>query len=132
MTIVGESSQKLNRKGKTFSSRCGFYLAISKNDESILKKTKVGESWAIDKTFVAMWKQDGWVNPIPSRTKAYSNGEERSFGDPGCIGLHGVARLPLAVFPFKCLGKTHDKVVAPFFFWGSWLHGIARDCTRAH
>jgi hypothetical protein len=37
MTIVGESSQKLNKneKGKTFSSRCGFYLAISKNDKSI-------------------------------------------------------------------------------------------------
>jgi hypothetical protein len=34
MTIVGESSQKLNKKGKTFSSRCGFYLAISKNDKS--------------------------------------------------------------------------------------------------
>jgi hypothetical protein len=34
MTIVGESSQKLNKKGKTFS-RCGFYLEISKNDKSI-------------------------------------------------------------------------------------------------
>jgi hypothetical protein len=34
MTIVGESSQKLNKKGKTFS-RCGFYLEISNNDKSI-------------------------------------------------------------------------------------------------
>jgi hypothetical protein len=35
MTIAGESSQKINKKGKTFSSRCGFYLEISKNDKSI-------------------------------------------------------------------------------------------------
>jgi hypothetical protein len=35
MTIVGESSQKLNEIGTTFLSRCGFYLAISKNDKSI-------------------------------------------------------------------------------------------------
>jgi hypothetical protein len=49
MTIVGESSQKLNEKGKTLSSRCGFYLTISKNDKTILKKTKVGESHAKDK-----------------------------------------------------------------------------------
>jgi len=34
-TIVGESSQKLNKIGKTFSSRCGVYLAISRNDKSI-------------------------------------------------------------------------------------------------
>jgi hypothetical protein len=32
ITIVGESSQKLNKNGKTFSSVCGFYLVvISKN-----------------------------------------------------------------------------------------------------
>jgi hypothetical protein len=35
MTIVGESSQNLYKKGTTFSSRCGFYLAISRNDKSI-------------------------------------------------------------------------------------------------
>jgi hypothetical protein len=34
-TIVRESSQKLNKIGKTFSSRCGVYLAISRNDKSI-------------------------------------------------------------------------------------------------
>jgi hypothetical protein len=38
MTIVGESSQKLNEKGKAFSSRCSIYLAISINDKSILQK----------------------------------------------------------------------------------------------
>jgi hypothetical protein len=34
-TIVGESSQKLNKISKTFSSRCGVYLAISRNDKSM-------------------------------------------------------------------------------------------------
>jgi hypothetical protein len=43
-TIDGESSQKLNKIGKTFSSRCGVYLAISRKDKSIKQKTKAGES----------------------------------------------------------------------------------------
>jgi hypothetical protein len=34
-TIVGESSQKLNKISKTFLSRCGVYLAISRNDKSM-------------------------------------------------------------------------------------------------
>jgi hypothetical protein len=59
MAIVGESSQKLNKIGKilTFSSRCGFYFAISRNDKSIQQKTKAGESEEKDKTFSAMWKK---------------------------------------------------------------------------
>jgi hypothetical protein len=56
-TFDGESSQKLNQIGKTFSSRCGFYLVISKNDKSIKQKTKAGESEEKDKTFSAMWKK---------------------------------------------------------------------------
>jgi hypothetical protein len=65
MTILGESYQKLNENEKTFSSSCGFYLVISKNDKSILKKTKVGESWAKDKTFVATWKKTKVCNKSP-------------------------------------------------------------------
>jgi hypothetical protein len=56
-TIDGESSQKLNKIGKTFSSRCGVYLAISRKDKSIKQKTKAGESEEKDKTFSAMWKK---------------------------------------------------------------------------
>jgi hypothetical protein len=56
-TFDGESSQKLNQIGKTFSSRCGFYLVISKNDKSIKEKTEAGESEEKDKTFSAMWKK---------------------------------------------------------------------------
>jgi hypothetical protein len=56
-TIDGESSQKLNKIGKTFSSRCGLYLAISRKDNSIKQKTKAGESEEKDKTFSAMWKK---------------------------------------------------------------------------
>jgi hypothetical protein len=56
-TIVGESSQKLNKIGKTFSSRCGVYLAIPRKDKSIKQKTKAGESEEKDKTFSAMWKK---------------------------------------------------------------------------
>jgi hypothetical protein len=56
-TIDGESSQKLNEIGKTFSSRCGVYLAISRKDKSIKQKTKAGESEEKDKTFSAMWKK---------------------------------------------------------------------------
>jgi hypothetical protein len=48
-TIDGESSQKSNKIGKTFSSRCGVYLAISRKDKSIKKKTKAGESEEKDK-----------------------------------------------------------------------------------
>jgi hypothetical protein len=55
-TIVGESSQKSNKIGKTFSSRCGIYLAIPRKDKSIKQKTKAGESEEKDKTFSAMWK----------------------------------------------------------------------------
>jgi hypothetical protein len=57
-TIDGESSQKLNKIGKTFSSRCGVYLAISRKDKSIKQKTKARESEEKDKTFSAMWKKD--------------------------------------------------------------------------
>jgi hypothetical protein len=39
-TIVGESSQKLNKIGKTFSSRCGVYLAISRNDKKVFNKSE--------------------------------------------------------------------------------------------
>jgi hypothetical protein len=56
-TIDGESSQKLNKIGETFSSRCGVYLAISRKDKSIKQKTKAGESEEKDKTFSAMWKK---------------------------------------------------------------------------
>jgi hypothetical protein len=56
-TIDGESSQKLNKIGKTFSSRCGVYLAISRKDKRIKQKTKAGESEEKDKTFSAMWKK---------------------------------------------------------------------------
>jgi hypothetical protein len=49
-TIDGESSQKLNKNGKTFSSRCGVYLAISRKDKSIKQKTKAGESEEKDKS----------------------------------------------------------------------------------
>jgi hypothetical protein len=56
-TFDGESSQKLNKVGKTFSSRCGVYLAISRKDKSIKQKTKAGESDEKDKTFFAMWKK---------------------------------------------------------------------------
>jgi hypothetical protein len=49
-TIVGESSQKLNKIGKTFSSRCGVYLAIPRKDKSIKQKTKAGESEEKDKS----------------------------------------------------------------------------------
>jgi hypothetical protein len=56
-TIDGESSQKLNKIGKTFSSRCGVYLAISRKDKSIKQKTKAGESEKKDKTFSTMWKK---------------------------------------------------------------------------
>jgi hypothetical protein len=56
-TIDGESSQKLNKMGKTFSSRCGVYLAISRKGKSIKQKTKAGESEEKGKTFSAMWKK---------------------------------------------------------------------------
>jgi hypothetical protein len=56
-SVVGESSQKLNKIGKTFSSRCGVYLAISRKDKSIKQKTKAGKSEEKDKTFSAMWKK---------------------------------------------------------------------------
>jgi hypothetical protein len=56
-TIDGESSQKLNKISKTFSSRCGVYLTISRKDKSIKQKTKAGESEEKDKTFSAMWKK---------------------------------------------------------------------------
>jgi hypothetical protein len=56
-TIVGESSQKLNKIGNTFSSRCGVYSAISRKDKSIKQKTKSGESEEKNKTFSAMWKK---------------------------------------------------------------------------
>jgi hypothetical protein len=57
-TIDGESSQKLNKNGKTFSSRCGVYLlAISRKDKSIKQKTKAGESEEKDKKISAMWKK---------------------------------------------------------------------------
>jgi hypothetical protein len=56
-TIVGESSQKLNKIGKTFSSRCGVYLAISRKEKSIKQKTKARDSEEKDKTFCAMWKK---------------------------------------------------------------------------
>jgi hypothetical protein len=56
-TIVGESSQKLNKIGKTFLSRCGVYLPILRKDKSIEQKTKAGESEEKDKTFSAMWKK---------------------------------------------------------------------------
>jgi hypothetical protein len=56
-TIDGESFQKLNEIGKTFSSRCGVYLAISRKDKSIKQKTKAGEGEEKDKTFSAMWKK---------------------------------------------------------------------------
>jgi hypothetical protein len=56
-TIDGESSQKLNKIGKTFSSRCGVCLAISRKDRSIKQKTKAEESEEKDKTFSAMWKK---------------------------------------------------------------------------
>jgi hypothetical protein len=56
-TIDGESSQKLNKIGKTFSSRCGVYLAISRKDRSIKQKTNAGESEEKDKTFSPMWKK---------------------------------------------------------------------------
>jgi hypothetical protein len=56
-TIDGESSQKLNKNGKTFLSRCGVYLATSRKDKSIKQKTKAGESEEKDKTFSAMWKK---------------------------------------------------------------------------
>jgi hypothetical protein len=39
-TIDRESSQKLNKIGKTFSSRCGACLAISRKDKSIKQNTK--------------------------------------------------------------------------------------------
>jgi hypothetical protein len=39
-TIDGESSQKSNKIGKTFSSRCGVYLAISRKDKSIKQKVR--------------------------------------------------------------------------------------------
>jgi hypothetical protein len=42
---------------KTFSSRFGVYLAISRKDKSIKQKTKAGESEEKDKTFSAMWKK---------------------------------------------------------------------------
>jgi hypothetical protein len=62
-TIDRESSQNLNKIGKTFSSRCGVYLAISRKNKSIKqKKTKAGESEEKDKTSSAMWK----------KTKAFS------------------------------------------------------------
>jgi hypothetical protein len=57
MTIVEESSQKLNKIGKTSSSRCGVYLAISRKDKSIKQKTKAGESEEKDKTVSAMSKK---------------------------------------------------------------------------
>jgi hypothetical protein len=57
-TFVGESSQKLNKIGKTFSSRCGVYLAISRKDKSIKQKTKAGESEKKDKTFSAVEKDN--------------------------------------------------------------------------
>jgi hypothetical protein len=62
-TIDGESSQKLNKIGKTFLSRCGVYLAISRKKKSIKQKTTAGESEEKDKTFSAMWK----------KTKVFSN-----------------------------------------------------------
>jgi hypothetical protein len=50
-TIDGESSQKLNKISKTFSSRCGVYLRVSRKDKSIfLSEVK-------DKTFSSMWKK---------------------------------------------------------------------------
>jgi hypothetical protein len=61
-TIDGESSQKLNKIGKTFLSRCGVYLAISRKNKSIKQKTTAGESEEKDKTFSA-WK----------KTKVFSN-----------------------------------------------------------
>jgi hypothetical protein len=39
-TIDGESSQKLNKIGKTFSSRCGVYVAISRKDKKYFTKDK--------------------------------------------------------------------------------------------
>jgi hypothetical protein len=37
-------------------------------------------------------------------------------------GLHGIAQIPLFVFPLKHLATLHDEEIAPFVFWGSWLH----------
>jgi hypothetical protein len=56
-TIDGESSQKLNKNGKTFSSRCGVYLRVSRKDKSFKQKTKARESEEKDKTFSFMWKK---------------------------------------------------------------------------
>jgi hypothetical protein len=60
MTIVGESSQnKVNKNGKTFSSRRRFHLVtISKNAKSIYQKTKTGESWAKDKNCCGYVEKD--------------------------------------------------------------------------
>jgi hypothetical protein len=55
--LFPQNSQKLNKNGKTFSSRCGVYLGISRKDKSMKQKTKAGESEEKDKTFSAMWKK---------------------------------------------------------------------------
>jgi hypothetical protein len=57
-----ESSQNLNKIGKTFSSRCGVYLAIPRKDKSIEQKTKAGGSEEKDKKFSAMWKKTKALN----------------------------------------------------------------------
>jgi hypothetical protein len=64
-TIVGESSQKLNKIGKTFSSRCGVYLAIPRKDKCIKQKTKARESEERDKKFSAMWKKTNVFSKTP-------------------------------------------------------------------
>jgi hypothetical protein len=65
-TIDGESSQKLNKIGKTFSSRCGVYLAISRKDKSIKQKTKAGESEEKDKKlFPLCGKRQKYLAEVP-------------------------------------------------------------------
>jgi hypothetical protein len=64
-TIDGESSQKLNKNGKTFSSRCGIYIGVSRKDKSIKQKTKAGESEEKDKTFSAIGKRQKHLTKVP-------------------------------------------------------------------
>jgi hypothetical protein len=64
-TIDGQSSQKLNKIGKTFSSRCGIYLAISRKDKSIKQKTKAGESEEKTKLFPLCGKRQKYLAKVP-------------------------------------------------------------------
>jgi hypothetical protein len=65
-TIVGESSQKLNKIGKTFSSRCGVYLAIPREDKSNKQKRQKPEKVRkTTKLFPLRGKRQKYLAKVP-------------------------------------------------------------------